>query len=316
MRSWISWFSMAASLSLTACGAVQPSPYDASSWREGWGSPHAPPAGEIYPAKFPRVADEDLRRRETELRAAPWTLGLEPSGFLAQAALNVDDGDEVSSTDLEQAQSFIDNHLALFGLARRAPLKKWDDGLYYVSPVDDPRFGISVEHRQTRLTIVGHVWPGFTFQSSARRTPSVLLGPWLGMRVGSADPIDNMPCDPAGPESTCPQAKEPQIVVVGPDIAHYVVSANANEASNEIEVREVLVLDLPHNPTSLDAGKTLPPFALDARTGEAVSIHGVGAGMCGPNCVAWGSARTEHNFIFWHWVSLERLQRDVMLFAQ
>lgn len=296
---------------LTACGAAAPSPYDASSWKSGWGDSHAPQAGEIYPATFPRIPDADLRRRESELNAAPWSVSLGPSGYLAQASLNVDDGETLSSAELDEAQIFIDSHLALFGLAQKSSLKKWDDGLYYVSPVDDPRFGISVLHRGPRLTIAGHFWPHFTFRSSARKNPSELLRPWLGTRVTSADTIQMMPCDPAGPVNTCPQQSEAPVVTVGPDIARYVVSAI--EIDGALEVRELLVIDLPHNPRPVDSGKTLPPFALDARTGEAMKAAALGSGMCEGDafCVSWNGTRTVQNFMFWHWVSFERLDRDV-----
>ncbi|MEO7112538.1 MAG: hypothetical protein ABI183_18985 [Polyangiaceae bacterium] len=308
MRSWIL---VLASLSVTACGAVGPSPYDASSWGEGWGTSHAVQPAEIYPTRFRRISKEELQHRADALKVAPWMLSLGPSGYLAQATRNVEDGDDLSSQDLEQAQSFIDTHLALMGLARSAALKKWDDGLAFISPVDDPRFGISVLHRGPRLTITGHLWPNFTFRSSARRDLAALLAPWLGTRVTSSDVIVNPPCDPVNSIDDCPRQSEPPVAIVGPSLAHYVV--NATEVGDAIEVREVLVLDLPHNPKPMDAGKTLPPSAFDARTGEPLNVSAFGSGMCeGDACVSWGSARTEQNFLFWHWVSFERLQSDVV----
>jgi hypothetical protein len=42
-------------------------------------------------------------------------------------------------------------------------------------------------------------------------------------------------------------------------------------------------------------------------------VGGFGSGTCDATfCVAWGGARTERNMLFWHWVSFERLQRDLI----
>ncbi len=277
----------------------------------GWGASGAVPRGEAYPARFPRLSTEVRRRREAEVKSAPWTVSLASSGYLARAELLVEDGDDLSSKELAQAQGFIDTHLALVGLTQRTPLKKWDDGLYYVSNVDDPRFGISVLHRGTKVAITGHLWPGLTLRSRARREPNDLLRPWLGMRVVSGDPIVQQPCDPVHSVNDCPQPRERETVIVGPDIAHYAITATA--VDDFVEVREVLVLDLPQHPTSLDAGRGLPPAVLDARTGEALEVATFGPGMCEDGvCASWGFARTERNMLFWHWVAFERLQLDVL----
>lgn len=277
----------------------------------GWGASRLLPAGEAYPARFPRLSNEVWHRREAELTRAPWTVSLASSGYLARAELSAEDGNALSAKELEQAQGFIDTHLGLVGLTQRAPLTKWDDGLYYVSKVDDPRFGISVLHRGTKVTITGHLWPGLTLRSRARREPNDLLRPWLGTRVVSGDPIEQHPCDPVHSVNDCAQPSEPEIAIVGPEIAHYAVTASA--VDDFIEVREVLVLDLPAHPKSLDAGRPVPPATLDARTGEALEVATFQTGMCEDRaCVTWGSVRTEQNALFWHWVSFERLQLDVV----
>jgi hypothetical protein len=306
---------LVATLSLAACGAVPPSRYDAPSWRTGWGDSHATQPGEVYPARFPRLSKDAWHRREAELQATsgPWNITLASSGFLARAEHPAENGNDLSARELDDAQRFIDLHLALMGLARQTPLKKWDDGLYYLSPIDDPRFGISVLHKGTSVAISGQLWPGVTIRSSARRAPSEALRPWLGTRIISGDHVLNPPCDRVSSGvNDCTPPSDPAPVTVDPDIAQYVIHGRV--VGDWIEVREMLALALPPNPKAMDVGVALPPAAQDARTGEALDVVPLESGMCEDEgaCVSWGHIRTERNVFLWHWVSLERLQSEVV----
>ena len=313
---------------MSACGAIPPARYEQATWETGWNasfatsSPSASSSSSSssseYPLRFRRLPKDALRARELEVQAAsaPWSVSLASSGFLAVAEWSTKESDTLSADEREAAQRFLDAHLDVLGLAKRAPLERWDDGLYYVSPVGDPRFGISVQHRGTKVTILGHLWPSMTLRSSARRSPADLLRPWLGVRVVSGDPrAPRPPCDPT-PEhpDACGGSNEQEVTTIGPDRAKYVVYGRAD--GDFVEVRELLVLPLPDNPTLLDARQPAPPPAIDARTGALLDVTALGSGMCEEEgaCALWSWSRSSTNFLFWHWVTFERLQFDRMIF--
>jgi hypothetical protein len=308
-----------------ACGAIPPARYEQATWETGWNAAFAPAppssssSAAEYPLRFRRLAKDARHAREVEFQAAsaPWKVSLASSGFLATAEWSTNEsGDTLSADEREAAQRFLDAHLDLLGLTKRAPLEKWDDGLYYLSPVGDPRFGISVQHRGAKVTILGHLWPSMTLRSSARRSPADLLRPWLGVRVVSGDRgAASMPCDRTTEHpDACGSSNEQDVTTISPDVAKYVVYGRLD--GDFVEVREVLVLPLPERATLVDARQPAPPPAIDARTGEPLDVTTFGSGMCEEEgaCALWTWSRSSTNFLFWHWVTFERLQFQEMAF--
>lgn len=316
-------------LTITGC-TVAPSRYETPEWRTGWGT-SAPTAGGVasvetgtasYPARFPRFDDATLRDREEALarERSGWTVRLATSGFVARAEHAVAAEDrELSGDEVASAQRFIDAHYAVFGLARPTPLRRWDDGLWFIAAIDDPRFGIAVIHSGWRLVVTGHLWPGVALRSNARRSLSALLAPWLGARVTTSDVTPEHPCDPVRSADDCPRLEGQTVVVVGPDVARYVVYASPTASGDAVEVRDLCVLALPPRPKLVGAAPSSPPplpAALDARTGEPLDLEGaVDPGACEQEgaCVGWSWARSERNVLFWHWVSYEGLHFDERL---
>jgi hypothetical protein len=320
-----------ATLLVAACGATPPIRYAQRPWTSGWSSdrvgsevPATPPAAisasaSAYPVRFQRVTGAQREARERALRQAntPWVVHLASSGFLATAEMTASDDETLSSGEREAAQRFLDTHLDLVGLTKPAPLEKWDAGLWFVSPIGDPRFGIAVQHRGNKVTIAGHLWPSLALRSNLRRSPAELLRPWLGARVVSGARREWHPCDQvSGRSGGCGggSSDDGGVTIITPEIASYVVYGLVG--GDFIEVREALVLPLPDQPVMLDAREPLVPPAVDARTGEPLDLTALGAGMCEEEgaCLSWTWSRSETNFLFWHWVSFERLQLADLVF--
>jgi hypothetical protein len=267
----------------------------------GWGPSRPAPANEVYPAHYPRLTKAEVALREAALQKTDpsWRVTLGYGGFLEEAARPATREDKLSSDEVTAAQRFIDAHFELYGLARPTPLARWHDGLYYISPVDDPRYGVAVQSRTQRVVIAGHLWPGFTMRSSARKDPRELLRPWLGRRMR----IDPQPgtfghCDPVNSVNDCPSPPQSSFVTVGLDNASYVVHARLT--ATDIEVRELLVLPLASGAVLLEPEKGPLPSALDARTGEEVTVTALGPGMSeeGGAALWWGWYQDESHLDF------------------
>lgn len=182
----------------------------------------------------------------------------------------------LSRSDIDQAQRFIDRHLDLFGLTHLEPLQRWHESLYFISPVDDPRYGIALGRWGPRIVLVGHLWPGFTMRSNARKDILSLLRPWIGRRLREP-PSQNEghPCDPYvdanGRNHDCGTPTQSRAeVFVSPASVRYV--AYGKRLDDAIEVRELLVFPLHSNYELIEPEKGDIPSAVDARTGEVVDL--------------------------------------------
>ncbi|HSQ63416.1 MAG TPA: hypothetical protein VLM85_09390 [Polyangiaceae bacterium] len=280
---------------IVSCEAAVPLPA-----KSGWGASRAA-STEVYPGKYPLVAEAERKAREAELaRELPgWQVSVARSGFFAQAhTIQVPVAMKLAPSEIELAQHVIDRHYALFGLARPERFVRWHDGLYYISPIDDPRYGIALLHTRQVLKLAGHLWPGFAMRSSARKALSALLAPWLGRRFGSR-PREDHPCDPVSrdPQRDCPRA-EAQTITITADAASYVVVGS--ESGSDMEVREALALPRTDDMVPLDGKDAKVPRAVDARTGEELETTAVGPGMCesGGACPTWGWFQDERHLEF------------------
>jgi hypothetical protein len=201
-----------------------------------------------------------------------WKFALTRTGYFASGEVSAPidpSGPEqaLASEHIRAAQRMIDTHPALFGLARPEPLQRFHDGLYFVSPIGDPRFGISLGRWAHRVVLAGHLWPGFTMRSRARREVATLIGPWRGREIRGVG-HEPHPCDPVGPHD-CQGPGEPPRTRVTPESVHYAVFGRA--VDDRIEVREVLLFPL-FDGLLVDPEKGDIPPAVDARTGEVLEI--------------------------------------------
>lgn len=286
---------LAVALLLASCGEAKVPRPDAT----GWGSSRAAAANEVYPARYPLLSRDVVRAREAEAqRQWPgWHVTLAASGFFAAADKRAPEGLKLDVDDIADAQRFIDAHLALFGLVHPEPLKRWHDGLYFISPVDDPRFGISLLHRGQLVALTGHLWPGFTMRSAARKDPRELLAPWLGRQLRSV-PQPSRPCDPVRGASDCSGGTPPTTVTIDTDSVLYAVCAHV--AGSELEVREILVLPLFGDAELVEPQKGPLPPAVDARTGESLALSAWSPGLCEEQgvCPMWGWFKDEAHLSF------------------
>ena len=254
-----------------ACGGgLQAAPVDPT----GWGTSLAQATGRDYPMRYPFAPAEQLSGTVAALqRAFPsWRFALTRTGYFASAELAapIDPSGPDQPLALEHihaAQRMIDAHPALFGLARPEPLQRFHDGLYFVSPVGDPRFGIALGRWAHRVVLVGHLWPGFTMRSRARRDIATLIAPWQGREIRGIG-HEPQPCDPVGPHD-CTDPGEPPRVRVTPESVRFAVFGRVVE--DRIEVREVLLFPL-FDGMLVDPEKGDIPPAVDARTGEVLEI--------------------------------------------
>ena len=288
-RSWL-----VLALLLASCGEAKVPHADAT----GWGSSRAVVANEVYPARYPLLSKEVRSAREAEAqRQWPgWRVSLAFSGFFAAADKHVPLATKLDADEIADAQHFIDGHLALFGLVHSEPLKRWHDGLYFISPVDDPRYGISLLHNGSLVVLTGHLWPGFTMRSAARKDPRALLAPWLGRQLRTK-PEQMHPCDPVHDVSDCPGETPVTTFTIGIDTVSYAVYARATDT--EVEVREILVLPLFSDAELVGSQDAMPP-SVDARTGEPLLLSSWSPTMCEEKgaCPMWGWFQDESHLDF------------------
>ncbi len=294
-RPIVSSFTVLVGSALLGCGEAKVPRPEAT----GWGHSSTPAREELYPARYPLLSPDSHRVKEAVLQKEMpgWRLQLAASGYFAASEKVASQSMRLAPDEIAEAQRFIDSHLEVFGLTRPERLERWHDGLYYISPVGDPRYGISLLHRDQRVVLAGHLWPGFAVRSTARRDAAALLRPWLGRKLRGI-PRPNMPCDPVHAESDCRGETPPLNVTIGTDNVWYAVYGRAT--AHGLEVREVLVLPLFGESELVEPEKGEIPPAVDARTGEPLDVTAWGPGSCEERgaCLLWGWFQDESHLDF------------------
>ncbi|HEX7603060.1 MAG TPA: hypothetical protein VF316_15690 [Polyangiaceae bacterium] len=271
--------------------------------RSGWGTSIPAAANESYPARYPRLDAKKLdeTKASVERELPGWRVAISSTGFFGSADRHYEEdvySQKLTSAEIELAQRFIDGHLPLFGLDRATPLRRWHDGLYFISSVDDPRFGIALSHDGPGPHLAGHLWPGLTMHSSARKDLAALVGPWLGRRLRHP-PREQHECDPRDghPNDCAPSADEPDTTITLENVSYAIY---ASEEGSEVVVREVVVLPVGGSLIQLEPERGWIPPSVDARTGEVLEFAPSEASMCeeGGPCFDWGWYQDERYLRF------------------